>query len=71
MPSERRQLNVRLDPDASARFDRLFPAVSAELGTDLSQAQLVALALKALEREYAEKQPAVLPTKPAKVGGKR
>jgi hypothetical protein len=49
MPSKRRQLNVRLDKEASARFDRLMKTATKELGVTFTQAQLIALALKALE----------------------
>lgn len=49
MPSDRRQLNVRLDKEASARFDRLLKSMSKQMGTPLTQAQLIAMALKALE----------------------
>lgn len=57
MASERRQLNIRLDPDTADRFDRLLPAVSAALGVTLSQAQLVGLALRSLEKEYPPADP--------------
>jgi hypothetical protein len=52
MASERRQLNVRLDPESADRFDRVSRSVVAAVGVEMSQAQIVALALKALEDRY-------------------
>ncbi|MDY3558136.1 hypothetical protein R5W23_000857 [Gemmata sp. JC673] len=52
MPSDRQQLNVRLDPVASELWGRLFPAVKEALRLDLSQSQVVALALQALAKEH-------------------
>jgi hypothetical protein len=57
MPSHRRQLNVRLSPDGSDRFDALFERVSKEVGVPLTQAQIIELALKALEREHPADPP--------------
>lgn len=60
MPSDRQQLNVRLDPAASELWAELVPRVSAALGLDLSQSQVVALALQALAAKYpaaAEPEP--------------
>jgi len=52
MASDRQQLNVRLDPTASALWAELVPRVQAALGLNLSQAQIVALALQALAQKY-------------------
>jgi hypothetical protein len=52
VPSDRRQLNVRLDDESAARFDRLAAATAAAVGVELSQAQVIALALRALEEKY-------------------
>ncbi|HEY3789207.1 MAG TPA: hypothetical protein VGL71_10145, partial [Urbifossiella sp.] len=54
MPSERRQLNVRLDPESSQRFDRLYSEVQKSMGAELSQAQFIAIALKAFEERQVE-----------------
>lgn len=52
MPSDRFQLNVRLSPDAEARFRRLAVRVPAAVGTDVSHAGIVEMALKSLEEKY-------------------
>jgi hypothetical protein len=54
--SEKRHLNFKLDETASARFDRLMKAATRALGFAPSQAQLVSLALVALEEKYAEEK---------------
>lgn len=54
MASERRQLNVRLDPESSERFDRLYAEVQKAMGTELSQAQFIAIALKTMEQGRGE-----------------
>jgi hypothetical protein len=53
MPSKRRQLNVRIDDEAAARFDRLIELMPRVLGFEVSHPQVVALALKALEEKHA------------------
>ncbi len=65
MASERRQLNVRLDPESSVRFDRLYGDVQKSMGTELSQAQFIAIALKSLEQGRGETP------KPATSSGKK
>jgi hypothetical protein len=57
MPSDRQQLNVRLDPAASELWGDLVPRVKAALRLDLSQAQIVALALQALAEKYPAAEP--------------
>lgn len=52
MPSERPQLNVRLDGESEARFDRLMGRMPEVLGVPVTQAQLIRLALKALEEKH-------------------
>jgi hypothetical protein len=52
VPSERRQLNVRLDPATAEAWDAVLPRVQAAVGLELSQAQVVALAVKALAEKY-------------------
>lgn len=70
MPSDRQQLNVRLDPQSSELWPDLVERVKAALRLDLSQSQIVALALQAL----AEKYPAAAeppPPPPAQTGKQR
>ena len=52
MASKRAQLNVRMDEETAARFERLQVATRKSVGVDLSQAQIVAMALVALEEKY-------------------
>lgn len=52
MPSERRQLNVRLDPATAELWDAIIPRVEAAVGLALSQAQIVALAVRALAEKH-------------------
>jgi hypothetical protein len=60
----RKQLNVRLDDDSETRLARLIPRVSQAVGLNLSQSDIIRLALLALEEKHAAKP------KPRK-GGKR
>jgi len=53
MPSKRPQFNVRLSDDAEARFKRLEKATKAVLGAEQSKAQIVEMALAALESQLA------------------
>lgn len=55
MPSERKQLNVRLDDEMSQLFVELLPLAKESTGLNVSQSDLVRLALMALKREYAER----------------
>lgn len=52
MPSDNRQVNVRLDPASAARFNRLLDLLPARLGMPVSQSNLIGMALKALEDQY-------------------
>ena len=52
MPSDRRQLNVRLDPQTSDLWDEVTPRVQEAVGVELSQAQLIGLAIRALAEKY-------------------
>jgi hypothetical protein len=49
----RRQINVRLDLVSQRRLSRLLPMVSEAVGIDLSQSDLIRLALLELEKRYA------------------
>ena len=64
MPSDRRQLNVRLDPQTADLWDALVPRLEASLGVELSHGQVVALALRALAEKHPE--PAPNPPSPKK-----
>lgn len=64
MPSERRQLNVRLDPQTSELWDELVPRVQVAVGVELSQSQVVTLALRALAEKYPAPERA--PARPRK-----
>jgi hypothetical protein len=53
MPSKRPQFNVRLSEDGEARFRRLEKVAKAVLGAEQSKAQIVEMALAALESQLA------------------
>ncbi len=53
MKEDKRHLNFRLEPDASAVWDRVQTLAETKLGIKLSQRQLVSLALQSLERELS------------------
>jgi len=63
MPSDRKQLNIRLDAETEERMERLLLAVSASLGLKVSQSDLFRLGMIELEKKY--------PTEPMKKGGKK
>jgi hypothetical protein len=72
MPSDRRQLNVRLDPQTSDIWDQLLPRVQEAVGVELSQPQVIALAIRALAEKYpAAEQPAPPPAKNRRTAGGR
>jgi hypothetical protein len=52
MPSDRKQINIRLDPETEARLPRVRAAVSAAIGLNLSNSDLIRLALIELEKKY-------------------
>lgn len=60
---DRKQLNFKLDEAASERFDRLMVAMTRVLGFAPSQAQLVSLALVALEEKHSEDSTSKKPRK--------
>lgn len=53
MPSERKQLNVRLDEEMEQLFAELMPKAGEATGLKVSQSDVIRLALRALAREYA------------------
>lgn len=55
MPSDRKQMNVRLDDEMKALFEQLLPLASEATGLAVSQSDVVRLALKSLAREYKAK----------------
>lgn len=58
MPSEKRQLNVRLDEDLFLLLTQLHRRIREKLRLpDLSQADLIRMALTALEKEYPPDEP--------------
>lgn len=64
MPSDRKQLNIRLDAETEDRVERLLLAVSASLGLKVSQSDLFRLGMIELEKKF--------PTEPAaKKGAKK
>lgn len=50
---KRKQINVRVDDESEARLNRLVDTASAALGLNLSQSDVIRLALIALEEKYA------------------
>lgn len=52
MPSNRKQLNVRLDGETDERIARLLVSVSAAYGIAVSQSDLVRLGMIELERKF-------------------
>jgi len=52
MPSDRKQINVRLDQETEKRVERLLPAVTAALGIKVSQSDLFRLGMIELERKF-------------------
>jgi hypothetical protein len=53
VPSQRKQMNIRLDAETEERVARLVPLVSAAVGLNVSMADLVRLGMIELERKYA------------------
>lgn len=52
MPSNRKQINVRLDPETELRLASLIPRVSAALGLNVSQSDLFRLGLIELDKKF-------------------
>lgn len=55
MPSDRKQINVRVDDAVSTRFEELVAAMSAEMGTSVSQALVISVAITELHRKKTGK----------------
>jgi Arc/MetJ-type ribon-helix-helix transcriptional regulator len=55
MPSKLKQLNIRLTEEDERLIEELLPKARESTGLDVSQSELVRLALRALKREYAGK----------------
>lgn len=64
MPSNRKQLNVRLAPDAEGWMDEIQAAMVAELGFEVSQADVIRAALAELRKRYPSVEPGSQPQKP-------
>jgi hypothetical protein len=52
VPSDRKQLNIRMDPETEALVAELLPLAKAVTGLNVSQSDLFRLAIQALRREY-------------------
>lgn len=64
MPSDRKQLNVRMDDETEERVARLLPAVSEAIGLKVSQSDLFRLGMIELERKFLRA------SGPSRAGGK-
>lgn len=53
MPSDRKQVNVRVDAATEDLMARLLPVVSAAIGIAVSQSDLFRLGLIELEKKFA------------------
>lgn len=58
MPTERRQINVRLDPETEAIIPRLLDQESKSRGVQVSMSELIRFSLEALRREHLAKRKA-------------
>ena len=56
MASDRKQINVRASEDTRKLMERLLPVVSAALGVEINQSDLVRLGLVELEKKYLGKK---------------
>ncbi len=52
MASDRRQINVRLDPDTERTLAELKPVVSKSIGLEVSQADLFRLGILELRKKF-------------------
>jgi hypothetical protein len=64
MPSERRQLNVRLSEESEARLKGLVERMRAALGINVSQSDVVQAGLVELEKRYPPAPEIKEPTAP-------
>jgi Arc/MetJ-type ribon-helix-helix transcriptional regulator len=65
MPSERRQLNVRLSEENEARLDRLVRTMRARLGIAVSKSDAIQAGLVELEKRYPAEAPEPEADKPS------
>jgi Arc/MetJ-type ribon-helix-helix transcriptional regulator len=56
MPSQRRQINVRLSKESEARLKRLVESMRAALGIDVSQSDVIQAGLVELEKRYPSEE---------------
>lgn len=59
MPSDRKQINVRVDDEAAELMSRLIPVMSEAIGLPISQSDLFRLGLVELKKKYLEGKPAL------------
>jgi hypothetical protein len=52
MPSQKKQLNIRISEEGEARLKRLVESMKAALGIDVSQADVIQAGLVELEKRY-------------------
>ena len=52
MPSDRKQLNIRMDAETEERVARLLASVSAAIGLKVSQSDLFRLGMIELEKKF-------------------
>jgi hypothetical protein len=66
MPTDRKQINVRVDAETEALMIRLIPVVSAAIGLKVNQSDLFRLGLVALRKQYLpddeDEKPTAVPT---------
>lgn len=63
MPSQNKQINVRIDDETRAMVSRVKDAVSASLGLKVSVSDLFRLGLQELERKHSPAAKANSPTR--------
>jgi hypothetical protein len=52
MPSDRKQFNVRADPETEDRIRRLLPLIRGALGLEVTVSDLFRMGMVELERKY-------------------
>jgi hypothetical protein len=73
MPSDRKQINVRIDPETEALIPRLIESVSAAIGLRVNQSDLFRLGLHELAKLHppAEEAPPAPPTRSKRGRGRK
>jgi hypothetical protein len=71
MPSERRQINVRLSEESEQRMKRLLESMRGALGIAVSQSDVIQAGLVELEKRYPPLPRAEAPQPTGKKGRKR